>query len=582
MASRAFPASSTVPAHAWAATRRAYAWVLSLPPLLVLSVLAVVQWLALVGLVLSIRHDGWLFYQGGDETFYYSGAWGIAGGHLPPGSVGYGWTLLLAPIALFAGPSYLAALPAVVLLQVLVLLPLGLFFAYGIGERIAGRWLGYVMAVGWVVAPYLVIPGFVHRYHDRWVEQFLPQAFGLTGLSDFFAMVVTAGAAWLFLRYLDNRGTGDAVLAGLLTGLSIGIKPADVLFVAGLVLALLVTRDWRGFVPVGAGAVLPVLTLGIWKERAIGHLPILQGALGHGGTVHGVAGVAALMPAITLPSSLHIDWGHLGDNMAQFREFFWSMRLVEWLPFAGLVALSRVSWSKAAFFLGWLGAFVIVKGTSPRASIPDATFFRLLMPAWPAYLLLAAALPLLVPDVARAARAAVAAAPVPRPIPLRGRAVAVSLALVGLVPLLVLAVIPTLKSRTIVSEFTNNVAVPVGGSFDLQAQRTPQGVGLTWRRPPGARGTVFYRVYWSPASGTPPVGGVVDYREGIACVPGAGAADCQLQMHPYPAVRSLQFVAKPPAPGEWTYRVGMVANWVDEPSRGDVMLVSDPVTVDAG
>src|SRR5581483_5623384 len=147
MASRALPARPAAPARAWAATRRAYAWVLSLPPLLVLSMLAVVQWLALVGLVLSIRHNGWLFYQGGDETFYYSGAWGIAGGHLPPGSVGYGWTLLLAPIALFAGASYLAALPALVLLQVVVLLPLGLFFMYGIGERIAGRWLGYVTAV---------------------------------------------------------------------------------------------------------------------------------------------------------------------------------------------------------------------------------------------------------------------------------------------------------------------------------------------------------------------------------------------------------------------------------------------------
>jgi len=582
MATRALPAASSAPARLWATTCRAYAWVVALPPLLVLAVLAVVQWLALVALVLSIHHDGWLFYQGGDETFYYSGAWGIAGGHLPPGSVGYGWTLLLAPIALVAGPSYLAALPAIVLLQVLVLLPLGLVFAWGIGERIAGRWLGYVMAVGWVVAPYLVIPGFVHRYHDRWVEQFLPQALGLTGLSDFFAMVVTAGAAWLFLRYLDNRGTGDAVLAGLLTGLSIGIKPADVLFVAGIVLALVVAREWRGFVPVGAGALLPVLTLGIWKERAIGHLPILQGALGHGVTVHAVGGVAALMPAITLPGSLHLDWGHLGDNMAQFREFFWSMRLVEWLPFAGIVALSRVSWSKAALFLGWLGAFVVVKATSPRASIPDATFFRLLMPAWPAYLLLAASLPLLVPDVARVARGAVAAAPRPRPIPLRGRTVLTSLALVGLLPLLVLAAIPTLKSRTIVSELTNNVVVPVGGDFHLRAQTTPRGVALTWQRPSGARGTVFYRVYWSQSSGQPPVGGVTDYSRGIACVPKSGAADCQLLMTTYPSQRQTSFIARPTFHGRWTYRVGMVANWVDDPTRGDVMLVSNPVTVDAG
>src|SRR6266516_6431194 len=128
---------------------------MSIRPVYVLAVLVLVQWLALAALVASIRHNGWLFYQGGDETFYYTAGWGIAGGHLPQTSIGYGWTLLLAPIALLAGPSYLAALPAVVLLQVLVLLPLGLVFAYGIGERVAGRWFGSTVAVGWIVEYYL-------------------------------------------------------------------------------------------------------------------------------------------------------------------------------------------------------------------------------------------------------------------------------------------------------------------------------------------------------------------------------------------------------------------------------------------
>ena len=191
MAERTFPAAA--PSRLWTLALRTWGWAIGLRPLYVLGLLAVVQWLALIGLVASIHHNGWLFYQGGDETFYYTAGWGMSGGHLPPTSIGYGWSLLLSPIALFAGPSFLAALPAIVLLQVLVLLPLGLWFAYGLGERIAGRWLGYTVAVGWVVAPYLVIPGFADRFHARWVEQFLPQALGLTGLADFTLRPPQAG-----------------------------------------------------------------------------------------------------------------------------------------------------------------------------------------------------------------------------------------------------------------------------------------------------------------------------------------------------------------------------------------------------
>src|SRR5512139_1178389 len=54
----------------------------------------------------------------------------------------------------------------------------------------------------------------------------------------------------------------------------------------------------------------------------------------------------------------------------------------------------------AALLGGWLGAFVVVKGFSERASIEANTFWRLMLPAWPAYLLLFASIPLLVPTLA--------------------------------------------------------------------------------------------------------------------------------------------------------------------------------------
>ena len=88
--------------------------------------------------------------------------------------------------------------------------------------------------------------------------------------------------------------------------------------------------------------------------------------------------------------------------MDQLREFFWSQRLAQWAPFAGLLAVLRVRRGAIAALLGgWLAAFLVVKGFSPRATIESGSFWRLLMPAWPAYLLLFASIPLLVPTLAR-------------------------------------------------------------------------------------------------------------------------------------------------------------------------------------
>jgi hypothetical protein len=34
-----------------------------------------------------------------------------------------------------------------------------------------------------------------------------------------------------------------------------------------------------------------------------------------------------------------------------------------------------------------------------------------------------------------------------------------------------------------------------------------------------------------------------------------------------------------PGRGRWSYRVGLSANWVDDPTQGDVLMLSEPVTV---
>src|SRR5919199_5874063 len=95
-------------------------------PWIVLAPLVLAQWTAVGIFILIVRHNGWLFYQGGDETFYYTSSWALSNAHIPESEVGYAWSYLLAPVALIVGPNYLAALPVLVVFQTLVLLPVAL------------------------------------------------------------------------------------------------------------------------------------------------------------------------------------------------------------------------------------------------------------------------------------------------------------------------------------------------------------------------------------------------------------------------------------------------------------------------
>ena len=74
-------------------------------PFVSLAVLAVVQWLAILVYALTVRHNGWLFYQGGDQIWLVTTGWLLGQGELGPPEVGYGWPLLLAPLTLGDGPE---------------------------------------------------------------------------------------------------------------------------------------------------------------------------------------------------------------------------------------------------------------------------------------------------------------------------------------------------------------------------------------------------------------------------------------------------------------------------------------------
>ncbi|MGZ4414942.1 MAG: hypothetical protein ACXVRZ_11320, partial [Gaiellaceae bacterium] len=54
--------------------------------------------------------------------------------------------------------------------------------------------------------------------------------------------------------------------------------------------------------------------------------------------------------------------------------------------------------------------------------------------------------------------------------------------------------------------------------------------------------------------------------------------NCQLYVDEAGTVRAPSFDDRPGS-GSWSYRIGIAANWLNDPSLGDIYTVSPPVTV---
>ena len=539
-----------VTARAWYWTARGGAALAALAdrPRLVLAGLVGIHWLAVLAFALTVRHNGWLYYQGGDQMWYSTTAWLLGHGDLPATRVGYAWAVLLAPIALVFGPGFVPMLPAVILLNVLVLAPLALLAVYGIANRLAGRAFALWASVLWVAAPFLTIELWREDYHERFVEQFLPQALGLGGLADYPSMVLLLGAAYFVVRALQEPGWHAPLLAGLLTGMAMGTKPANALFLAGPVLAFAVVRAVRPLAVFGAALVPAVLTLVLWKQRGLGELPLFA--------YDEVRLAASTLAALDLRPYVDLDFEVLRTTGEELREWFWSARLLEWAPVAGVVAVARRSPAVAALLAGWFGAFLLVKGTSPVATVASGSFLRLLMPAYPAYFLLAVSVPLLVPGLARALGSRFPALPEPY----FGKRAVIAAAVLAVVLLAPAALArPTKGPEEAV--LVRNILVPVD-DLGLRVRVVGSAAELTWDAPGGGT-DAFYRVFRS-----------LDDGSDVSCE-GDGTPECELEMVVLGTTRAGRWRDPSPPQGA-SYRVGRAANWKDDPAAGDVYLISPP------
>ena len=167
------------------------------------------------------------------------------------------------------------------------------------------------------------------------------------------------------------------------------------MFLLGPALAFVLARRWRqaGLFAVSLAPALVALTF--WKWRGLGEVPLF--ADGQVRLATGLGDPLVLSPTSWFERTIHLNFDTWKQNMSGIREFTWSARVLQFLPLAGALAVARRSIAASGLLLGWLLGYVVVKGAADVATVESGSYWRLIMPALPAFVLLSASVPLLVP-----------------------------------------------------------------------------------------------------------------------------------------------------------------------------------------
>jgi len=524
----------------------------------------VAQWL-FVGIVALrfIHHNGWIYQSGDDGPWYWTTAWALTSLHVPQTAVGLGWPYLLTPLAAIFGPKMGNGLPALMALNVLVLAPVSVVGMYLIGERIAGRLFGIWTTVLWTLAPLIALGLYDDKHRSLVVDTFLPTGIGLDALSDYPSMVFAIIAAYLLLRTLDNNNIADGALCGLVFGFLVLMKPANGPLPLVGVLVLGLAFRFRALVAVLTAMVPALVTLTIWKRVGGGEVPLLSRPAGPPG---GVTGPTTTVHVGGASRYLGIDWHHLAQNTHTLGQVFWSVRLLEFLFLVGAIGLIARAHLRGLLVIGWFVLFGLVKGTVSYSSVYDTSLYRLLLPAWPAWVLILAGVVFCWPggpalrqrqrsrDRERAPSGA-----------LRMSRLLIVAAIVFAAGPLALALAVSPIGRETIAQM-NYTGAPVAiVDFGLHARTiAPHTVHLDWHGIRTKRASGWYQIFKAKDAGC-------NY-------PSRGAADCLFRMQLVYSTRNTTF-DDTQAVGQTVYRIALAAGARIDSNTSSYLLLSKPAAV---
>lgn len=241
---------------------------------------------------------------------------------------------------------------------------------YVFARALAGPRFGLWAAAVWIAAPALLLRYWVAGggsppipFSPIFHHEYLPHAFGVHSHAAIVAACLLLVACRLVLTAAGGSITAAAA-AGLAAGGAALAEPSVWPALAAPALAVLVARR-----PVGAVAAAGTALAGLLALALFRHVP-----------------------------GIHPGYHAMGASLADVREFSWSLRVLEYLPLAGLVGVARRSLPAAAL-LGWLFFALVVLPLGRGLGLID--LLMAVRPGLPAYALLAAALPLLIPRSVR-------------------------------------------------------------------------------------------------------------------------------------------------------------------------------------
>jgi len=318
-----------------------------------------------------------------------------------------------------------------------------------------------------------------------------------------------------------------------------------------------------------------IAALALWKQKGRDLLfsptgpsgtPSPSGGGGHAGGLFGHVD-NAVHRLLDIPGAyLSFDWHHMGQNLRALQEVFWSVRLLEFLLVAGVIALLVRGRRRGLFVVAWFLAIALVKGASSQASVFDTSLYRYLLPAWPAWVLIVASVVFFWPRGAEARKRSTVprASPQAPSRPSNGLLVG-SLLVLGLIPL-TLTLAATRTPAGTIAQMVSGALVPIV-DFRLTAKQTgPHSVALTWRGLKTGQTASVYRVFSGPNDG--------------CHVTNEGTPRCLFHMPKMWWTERAVATASDAKPGRVTYRVALAADWrFDANSEADLVLLSKPVTI---